>query len=234
MEKNKALSLAINAVLAGGLVMGAASVSAHEAGDFIVRVGAAQVDPNDDSDALTLNGAVLAGTEAEVDDDTQLGLTFTYMVTNHIGVGLLAATPFDHDLEADLTGLSLGKVDAGSTKHLPPTVTLQYFPMDSTSKFQPYVGVGINYTTFFDEDVDGELESTLGLTGGDLEVDASWGWSAQVGFDYEIDEHWVVNASVWYIDLQTDAKFKFDQPVVIKADVDIDPLVYMVGIGYKF
>lgn len=231
MENKKALTLAMNTVLAGGLLLGAVGATAHEAGDFIVRAGAAQVDPNDDSDALAVNGAVLPGTEAEVDDDTQLGLTFTYMLTNHIGIGLLAATPFDHDLEADLGGL---KVDAGSTKHLPPTVTLQYFPMDTASKFQPYVGVGVNYTKFFDEDVDSELEATLGLTGGDLEIDDSWGWSAQVGFDYQIDEHWLINASIWYIDLETEAKFKFDQPVVIETDVDIDPMVYMIAVGYKF
>lgn len=231
MENKKALTLAINTVLAGGLLLGAVGATAHEAGDFIVRAGAAQVDPNDDSDALAVNGVVLPGTEAEVDDDTQLGLTFTYMLTNHIGIELLAATPFDHDLEADLGGL---KVDAGSAKHLPPTVSLQYFPMDSASKFQPYVGVGVNYTKFFDEDVDSELEATLGLTGGDLEIDDSWGWSAQVGFDYEIDEHWLINASIWYIDLETEAKFKFDQPVVIETDVDIDPMVYMIAVGYKF
>lgn len=234
MENKRALTLAMSSVLAAGLLFGAASVSAYEAGDFIVRAGAAQVDPYDDSDPLKLNGGVLPGTEAEVDDDTQLGLTFTYMVTDHIGVGLLAATPFDHDLEADLSGLSLGKVDAGSSKHLPPTVTLQYFPMDSASKFQPYIGVGVNYTKFFDEDVDSELETTLGLTGGELEVDASWGWSAQIGFDYQIDDHWLINASVWYIDLDTEAEFKFDQPVVIDTDVDIDPMVYMIAIGYKF
>jgi len=231
MENKRALSLAINTVLAGSLLLGTAGVTAHEAGDFIIRVGAAQVDPNDDSDALSLNGAVLAGTEAEVDDDTQLGLTFTYMLTNHIGVGLLAATPFDHDIKADL---GASTVDAGSSKQLPPTLTLQYYPMDSASKFQPYVGVGVNYTKFFSEDVDSELEATLGLTGGDLELDDSWGWSAQVGFDYEINEHWLINASIWYINIETEAKFKFDQPVVIKTDVDIDPLVYMIGIGYKF
>lgn len=231
MENKRALSLAINTVLAGSLLLGTVGVTAHEAGDFIIRVGAAQVDPNDDSDALSLNGAVLAGTEAEVDDDTQLGLTFTYMLTNHIGVGLLAATPFDHDIKADL---GASTVDAGSSKQLPPTLTLQYYPMDSASKFQPYVGVGVNYTKFFSEDVDSELEATLGLTGGDLELDDSWGWSAQVGFDYEINEHWLINASIWYINIETEAKFKFDQPVVIKTDVDIDPLVYMIGIGYKF
>ena len=231
MEKKRALSLAISSILASGLLLGAAGVTAHEAGDFIVRAGAAQGDPNDDSDALRLNGTALAGTEAEVDDDTQLGLTFTYMLTNHIGVGLLAATPFDHDIEADLGAVT---VDAGSAKQLPPTVTLQYYPLESASKFQPYVGVGVNYTAFFDEDVDSELEAALSETGGDLELDNSFGWSAQIGFDYQIDDHWLLNAAVWYMDIQTDAKFKFDGGTVVKADVDIDPLVYMIGIGYKF
>jgi outer membrane protein len=226
MENKRALTLAMNSVLAAGLLFGAASVSAYEAGDFIVRAGAAQVDPDDKSDDLQVNGVEVAGSGAEADDDTQLGLTFTYMVTDHIGVGLLAATPFDHDLEAETGVLGAGKLDAGSTKHLPPTLTVQYFPMESASKFQPYVGVGVNYTTFFDEDVDSELENTLGLTGGDLEVDASWGWSAQFG--------WLINAAVWYIDMETEAKFKFDQPVVIETDVEIDPWVYMIGIGYKF
>jgi len=89
-------------------------------------------------------------------------------------VGLLAVTPFDHDIKADLGALT---VDAGSSKQLPPTLTLQYYPMDSASKFQPYV----EYTKFFSEDVDSELETTLGLTGGDLELDGSWYWLQVLG-----------------------------------------------------
>lgn len=232
MKKQKALSLTINAVLAGTLLMGATAAMAYQPGDFIVRAGAANVDPNDDSDALALNGnaATWPGSEAEVDDDTQLGITLTYMIKEHWGIGLLAATPFDHDIKADLGNGT--KLDAGSTKHLPPTVTLQYFPMAADSKFQPYIGAGINYTNFFDEDVDSELEGVLGH--GSLELDDSWGYAFQIGADYQINEHWLVNASIWYLDIDTDAKFKFDSGDVIKADVDIDPMVYMVGVGYKF
>lgn len=233
MKKQTALSLAINAVLVGSLLMGATAAMAYQPGDFIVRAGAANVDPNDDSDALKLNGATLAGTEAEVDDDTQLGITFTYMINEHWGVGLLAATPFEHDIDADLTGIGAGKVDAGSTKHLPPTLTLQYFPMASDSKFQPYIGAGINYTNFFQEDLGSELENTLGSKGS-LELDDSWGVAFQVGMDYQLNEHWLVNASIWYLDIDTDAKIKLDNGAVIKTDVEIDPMVYMVGIGYKF
>lgn len=232
MKKQTALSLAINAVLAGSLMMGATAAMAYEPGDFIVRAGAANVDPNEDSNALSLNGnpGTWPGSEAEVDDDTQLGITFTYMFKEHWGVGLLAATPFDHDIEADLGNGT--KLDAGSTKHLPPTLTLQYFPMDADSRFQPYVGAGINYTNFFQEDVDSELESIFGH--GELDLDDSWGYAFQAGVDYMINDRWLLNASIWYLDIDTEAKFKFDGGDVIESDVDIDPMVYMIGIGYKF
>ena len=233
MKKQKALSLAINAVMAGALMVGASGAMAYQAGDFIVRAGAANVDPNDDSNAIKHSGlGAVAGSEAKVEDDTQLGLTFTYMLTDHVGLGLLASTPFDHDIKADLGGL--GSYDAGSTKHLPPTLTVQYFPLEPSSKFQPYAGVGVNYTFFFDENVDGDLEGALGETGGDLSLEDSLGLAFELGMDYQLNEHWVLNASVWYINIDTKAKFHFDSGTRVETDVSIDPWVYMVGIGYKF
>ena len=231
MFKQKALSLAIHMTLAGSLLAGTTGVMAYEAGDVIVRAGAATVDPNDDSSRLTLNGAGLPNSKAYVDSDTQLGLTLTYMLTDHLGLGLLAATPFKHDIKAKNL-LVPGKIDAGSTKHLPPTLTLQYFPMKAESRFQPYAGVGINYTKFFEEDVASELEGIVGA-GGKLKLDDSWGVAFELGMDYALSDRWVVNAAVWYIDIDTDEKFNFPGAEV-KTKVDIDPLVYMVGIGYKF
>lgn len=227
MGSQKINTLVAGSLLATGLVCGSGSALAYEAGDIIIRAGVASVQPDESSSALKLNGAALGGTSAGVDGDEQLGLTGTYMLTSNIGVGLLAATPFEHDITANGLG-----VDAGDTKQLPPTLTLQYFPMESSSALQPYVGIGVNYTAFFDEGVDSELEGVLGS--GDLELDDSIGLAAQVGFDYAVDEHWLLNASVWYIDIDTEADFKFASGARVKADVDIDPWVYMVGLGYKF
>ncbi len=214
----------------------------YDSGDLVLRLGAATVSPNDDSSALTLNGVNLEDlglglprSEAEVGDDTQLGITATYMLNSHFGIELLAATPFRHDIKAK--GLNL---DAGSTKHLPPTLSLQYYPMDSGSAFQPYIGLGVNYTVFFDEDVDSELngalmDPTLGATGeADLKLENSLGLAAQVGMDYAIDKHWVVNAAVWYIDIDTDAEFDVPGLGKIEADVGIDPLTYILAVGYRF
>jgi outer membrane protein len=228
MSRKKYSSLIASSVLATGLVCGAGSALAYDTGDLILRAGVASVQPDEDSSALELNGTALAGTSAGVDNSEQLGLTLTYMLAPKWGIGVLAATPFDHDIKANGLGL-----DAGEAKQLPPTVTLQYFPMDSASPFQPYVGIGIHYTVFFSEDVDSDLESFLG-TKGDLDLDDSFGLAAQVGADYAIDKHWVLNASVWYLDIDTDATFKFKDGTRIKADVDIDPWVYMLGLGYRF
>lgn len=69
-----------------------AFAQAHQAGDFIVRAGTATVRPN------AGGNTVLGVSSFKVDNDTQMGLTFSYMVTDNIGVELLAATPFTHNV----------------------------------------------------------------------------------------------------------------------------------------
>lgn len=238
----KSMIKCFGSISAVALSLAAAEAFSYEAGDIIVRGGIAHVSPNDDSSALELNGTSLENlglglprSEAEVDTDSQIGLTISYMMTANWGVELLAATPFEHDIEA--SGLNL---DAATTKHLPPTVSIVYYPLESGSDIQPYVGLGLNYTVFFDEDVDAELDNALdglnvGVTGGaDLELDDSIGLAVQVGVDYALDDHWFANASIRYIDIDTEATFKVPGLGKIKADVDIDPFVYMVSAGYKF
>ena len=198
------------------------NASAYEASDVILRVGAATVAPDESSSELSSAalGGKVAGSSASVGDNTQLGITGTWMLTSNVGLGLLAATPFEHD------------VDAGSVKHLPPTLTVQYFPMGSGSAIQPYLGAGLNYTTFFSESVAGELESVLG--DGSLKLDDSWGLALEAGIDIALGENWLLNGAVWYLDIDTTATFRFDSGVRVKTDVDIDPWVYAITLGYKF
>ena len=216
-------------------------IQAHEAGEWIVRVGAATVAPNDDSSEVELNGnSVVAGGggKVKVDNDTQMGLTIGYMFNQHWGVELLAATPFKHDISSNqrlnktLGTLGTTSDDIGSTKQLPPTLMAQYyFPIANTG-FTPYVGLGVNYTIFFDEDASRDWEN--GAVGkSKLDLENSWGLAAQMGMDYNINDKWLVNAAVWYIDIDTEATLT-TQLGKVKTDVQIDPWVYMVGVGYKF
>ena len=207
-------------VLAAAVMAAAPAVQAYEAGDFIGRVGVVTVAPDASSDPIT---NLSSDARVDVDNDTQLGLTLSYMLTDQLGLGVLAATPFSHDIKGDGDLAGLGKL--AETKQLPPTITLQYFPMPSGSKLQPYVGAGVNYTVFFDEQTAGALAGT------DIKLDDSFGLAAEVGLDYMITENIGVNAAVWWIDIDTEAKIEAVNQTV---DVEIDPLVYMVGLSYKF
>ncbi|MCG7585546.1 outer membrane protein OmpW [Photobacterium sp. OFAV2-7] len=192
---------------------------AHKKGDFLVRAGAASVMPNESSDNVL--GSL---GEFGIDSNIQLGLTFGYMVTDNISVELLAATPFSH--KVSLNGLG----DIAEVEHLPPTLMLQYYFMESTSKWRPYVGAGLNYTTFFNE----EFNSTgKNAKLSDLSLDDSWGLAANVGIDYQLKDDWFLGASVWYADIGTDVNFKADGAQQ-SVKTDIDPWIVMVSAGYTF
>lgn len=207
---------------------------AHQAGDIIVRAGAVTVDPHESSSDIWVGalGTNVAGTKATLDSDTQLGLNFAYMITDRVGIELLAATPFSHNvgvkgMPGPFAGLN-GKL--GELKHLPPTLSVVYYPLDPKSAFQPYVGAGINYTWFFDTELTSEAEGK-GFSG--LDLDDSWGLAAQVGMDYMLSDNLMLNAQVRYIDIETKGSTSFGGREV-EVDVDVDPFVYMVGLGYKF
>ena len=202
---------------------------AHQPGDIILRAGVAHAAPEDSSSKIKINGTGVAGTKATVGNDTQLGLTGTYIVAPHFGIELLAATPFTHQVKVKGLGPLLdGKF--GKVTHLPPTLSAQYFFLDTQSKFQPYAGLGLNYTMFFDEKLSSHHKA-LGFR--KLKLDDSWGLALQLGADYQITDKLFLNAAVWKIDMKTTATANLGSNKV-KVDVDVDPWVYFVGLGYKF
>lgn len=220
----QAVSFITVALLAG-------TASAYETGDMILRVGTAHVSPDAESSELVLAGSAVADSSANVHTDTQLGITGVYMLREHLGLELLASTPFEHDITAATGALGLGRVDAGSAKHLPPTLSLQYYPADPQSPWQPYVGIGVNYTLFFSENVSNTLTGVLGA--GSLDLDNSLGLALQAGIDYEFNDRLLANFSIWSLDIDTTANFDFGG-TTLTTDVDIDPIAYKFSIGYRF
>lgn len=191
---------------------------AHQQGEFFMRAGSATVRPTEGSDNVLGMGGF------SVSNNTQLGLTFDYMVTDNIGIELLAATPFRHRVGLGPTG------DLATVRQLPPTLMAQWYFGDAKSKVRPYIGAGINYTTFFDADFN-QTGKDASLS--DLSVKDSWGAAGQVGLDYMVNENWLLNMSVWYMDIDTEVKFKAGgEEQNIKTR--IDPWVFMFSAGYRF
>ena len=145
-------------LLAASLAAVALPAAAQSAGDWTIGIGVHQVDPKSD------NGVLANGTlPLSINSDAKPSLTFEYFIRENLGVEVLAAWPFQHDISVK----GVGRV--GSTKHLPPTFSLQYHFNDK-GVVSPVLGVGLNYTTFFSEDTRGALDGTS------LKLGDSWAW----------------------------------------------------------
>ncbi len=198
-------------------MLGSANAWALGAGDWFGRIGASMVDP--DSSSGTVPG--FPGSGVEVDDDTQLSFTVGYMMTDNIGLEVLGALPFTHEIRG--TGSIAGLGEIAETKHLPPVLSLQYHFMPQAA-VRPYVGAGVNYTYFFDEETKGALAGTS------IDLDDSWGLAGQVGVDIDIPNNWFVNLDGRYIDIDTEATLGG----IGTVDVQIDPWVFTVALGRRF
>lgn len=187
------------------------AVQAHQAGDWLLKVGVSNVSPKSDNGTLA-NGAV----KLDVKGNTRPSFSLTYMATEHVGIELLGALPFQHKLNSNLGHI-------GDTKHLPPTLSLQYHILPQ-STIQPYVGVGLNYTHFFN------TRSAGALQGENLKINNSWGLAAQVGVDISLNKNWFLNADVRYINIRPDVKLNGQS--IGKAK--INPWVTTLGVAYRF
>ncbi|TDT40233.1 outer membrane protein [Halospina denitrificans] len=193
---------------------------AYEPGDTIVRGGLASVVPGG-----SYSGVAGGAFDLRADRDIQAAVSLSYMVTDNMSLDLLASTPFEHDIEAS----QLGGSSIGSTKHLPPTATVSWFPLSGMDLgFKPYVGAGLNYTMFWDEELNATGQTATGAN--DLSLDNSFGIAAQAGVDVPLDDQWSVGASAYYVDIETDAELNGADIGTVK----IDPMVYRAHVVYQF
>jgi outer membrane protein len=209
-----------------GLATVAASPAAAEAGDLIVRGRFIVVAPQDGSSGIT---PAFPNEGVSVDTAYAPELDFTYMLTKNLGMELiLATTKHSASGKTGTTG-SIGKL--ADTWVLPPTLTLQYHFAPEGS-FRPYVGAGLNYTIFYKERASGSLEAAVGPT--DVSLSDSFGWALQGGVDIPLNGSLMLNVDLKYIDMDTTARLNTTAIGQQKVNIDINPLVFGVGIGMRF
>lgn len=214
--------------------------AAQTSGDspWLLRFGAAYVEPLDDSDGVIGdNGLGLVPGNDGVDVEGALGFAFSlsYSFTPNWAATLLAAAPFGHDLQG--TGAISG-IDLGKTYHLPPSLTLEY-RFNPAGRVTPYIGAGINWTWFYKTRSDPQLTNALngilgGVTSTDIDLDNSFGIAANLGIDWRINDAWGINTSIWYLDIDTEAEVYVNNALATEVDVDVNPLVFVVGLNYRF
>ena len=201
--------------LAATLALAATPALAQSAGSWTVGIGAHNVAPKSDNGTLT--ATPLGNLGMDVGSNARPTITAEYFLKDNLGLEVLAALPFQHDINV----AGVGKV--GSTKHLPPTVSLQYH--FGQGKVKPFVGIGLNYTTFFSTKSEGAIAGT------NLDLSDSWGLAAHLGVDFKVGEKGAIRIDYRKIDIDTKVKLN-GANLGTKNTVNIDPSVY--GVAYVF
>lgn len=219
------------ALMATAAAAGLAGTATAQDNPWMVRARVISVMP-DEAGALSVGATRLQG-GVDIGDQYVPELDITYFFTKNIAAELiLGVTP--HDVKAtNVTvpgALTNANIDLGDVWLLPPTLTLQYH-FQNGSQFKPYVGAGVNATFFFNEDA--------GPVADGIDYKSSIGPAIQAGFDYDLDGKpggWALNVDIKKVWINTDVTVDFTTALGAKvnADVDIDPLIVGIGLGYKF
>ena len=211
-------------VLAAATALTMTTAFAVPAGTWSIAAGAHYVDPKSDNGTLANSDLNLVA-NVDVDGDVRPTISGEYFIANNVGVELLAAIPFHHDFT--LNDATDNELLTGKTQHLPPTLSLQYhfdgynLPMN----VKPFVGVGVNYTTFFKEKIS---------NGADLDLDDSVGVAGHIGLDIPFAPTESFRIDARYMDIKTDASLNIDGTKYELGEVDIRPWVYGVAFVKQF
>lgn len=170
---------------------------------------------------ISVGGGVIPGASADTKDNITLGFDVGYRFNNNVSLTFTGGIPPRTTLTGTgpLAGATLGKAS-----YAPAVLSAQYHFDSFGSKFQPYVGAGVNYTLFFN--------TSDGAVAG-LSVKNAFAPVLQAGFEYDLDNKWGVYLDVKKIFLSTTATGTVGGSPA-RAEVTANPTLVSTGFVYRF
>lgn len=174
-------------------------------------------------DLNTLNGNAFVSNGLKASNAVIPEIDVSYYLTKNFALELVCCISYN---KLFLKGGPLANTQVGDTWVFPPTLMLQYH-WTEFGKFQPYIGVGVNYTHYFNQQAAYGVLSHLNVTD-------SWGIAGQVGFDYMINDHWGLNVDLKKIMMNPNVTASLSDGTIVHGHAGINPWLVGAGITYRF
>jgi len=199
------------------LLLLVSSIASAAEKNWMMRFRGIMVNPDESGTPTVIGG------NANLSNDAVPEVDFTYFFNKNFALELILATSTHTTTVVGATN-NTAAVDLGQVSLLPPTLTFQYHN-ELSKKVRGYVGAGINYTHFYGVKTGGVKS---------VDYDDSFGYAFQVGADYEIKKDVFINFDIKKVMLSTDLTATTYANTTVTADVDIDPWIVGMGVGYRF
>ena len=161
---------------------------------------------------------------------TTLLFGFSHMLNDHWAVAFAGGIPPKHDINGTGNLAPFGVIT--TVKQFAPTVFANYHFNEAGSKFRPFVGLGVNYTKFYD--ITSQPAGNL-ASGGPTSVTLSsyTGLAATIGMNYKIADHLYLNANLAAANVSTDMVATTGS-IQRTTHVKLNPILYSAGLAYSF
>ena len=235
-------------IVAAVTVLVSTGAFAQKAGDNIVSLGLASINPDANLGTVTSTStsaasaaaftAQLKGASASVGSQTTVSFGWLHMYSDNIGaeLGLGIPAEFTQDLNTP-NGTVKTHPGAAKLKILTPAVIAKYFFGVPKDQWRPYVGLGVTHVTFNDVKINAADATVKALASTSASFKSAWAPVYNAGVVYNIDEKWSVVGSVAYLPIKTTATFVgpgSGVQVTSTGDVKLNTTDYVVRVAYRF
>lgn len=235
-------------LLAAAALMVGSVAHAQSAGSNVISLGWFHIMPTGQADPLTIDriGPVATSTPqpntgAKIESTDTAGIAFEHYFTDNIGVEASLGIPPKHDVSGKRGYEKFGKL--GEVRQWSPALLVKWHFFEATTKFRPYVGLGVNYTWFTGETITNQdfVRQNFGPNASmSASASSSWNPVFNVGANYAITEKWSIGLSVSYVPMSSTATFTTTnsaiagQTIVSHTKIKINPVATYLNVAYKF
>lgn len=214
------------------MVLGFGSMTA-QAQQNMVRFGFVNIQIHSAADPVSSNGpAFLTPQPASVSISNANTVLFGYTrtINEHWDVDVVLGIPPKYDVYGAGTFAPFGVI--ATVKEAAPTVFAIYNFGHPKDKFRPFVGLGVNYTKFFNAKTTASGELAAGGPS-KITTTESVGLAAKAGATYNLSDQWALIGAVGYADVRTTLTVNTGS-IERSGDVKFNPVTYSLTLGYRF
>jgi len=190
-----------------------------------------------DAQASDISGPfVPPGVNLDVKDVQTMYFAYVRRLSPHWDLELAAGVPPKTETvgkgPAQLGSVPYSGQVVATSRWFAPTLLLEYKFLEESARFRPFVGLGVNFTHFFDNT---STSAGNAANGGPTKIDLSnsTGAAATVGFSYRLREHWSLYGS--YSASQIKSNMTANTSGVIRTTtIDFRPSTIVLSVGHSF